>query len=326
MKKKILYVILLVLLLSCKSSRVVSIDIFQPYDINGNMQWILINGNDKSNPVLLYLAGGPGTSMIPYAHVNTITDKMLAEYTVAHWDQRGTGLSYDPDIPKDTITINQYIEDTHEVIKKIKTICGQDKVYLLGHSWGAILGVLYCQKYPEDIKAYIGVGQFVAYYEGEERSREWLKQEIHEAGNDVDLMHLEEITWADRDLIRKYGGTIKNHNSVNLYEITSTSPYHPEKYSSALSDKGVKLVRGTMREELWELDFRTNALNFEVPVYFFIGRNDYVTAWPLTKEYFDLINAPCKEIIWFDESAHRCDIEEPEKFQNELIKIQKKPH
>ena len=326
MPKRIIYAILLILLFSCNSCADVPVDIFRPYDINGTRQWLLVKSLDKANPVLLYLAGGPGISMIPFAHINTITEKMLAGYTVVHWDQRGTGLSYDPDIPEETITIDQYIEDTHEVIKKIKTICGQDKVYLLGHSWGAILGVLYCQRYPDDVKAYIGVGQFVAYYEGEDISREWLKKQINEAGNESDLKRLEGITWADRDLLRKYGGTIKNPGSVNINEILLASPYNPEKYSLTLSNKGVELVRGNMRDELWSLDFRETVLNFDIPVYFFVGRNDYVTAWQLTEEYFNLINAPAKEIVWFDESAHRCDIEEPEKFQNELLKIQEKYH
>jgi pimeloyl-ACP methyl ester carboxylesterase len=306
---------------SAEDPKAGSISIFQPYEINGTEQWILIESTNKKNPILLYLSGGPGISMIPWAHINTITPKMLEEFTVVHWDQRGTGLSYDPHIPKHTITIEQYIQDTREVIKLLKTICDQDEVYLLGHSWGAILGTLYCQRYHETVTVYIGVGQAVTYYESEEMARKWLINEIKKAGNKNDLNRINSITWADRDLIRKYGGTFNNITRSELISMRSTSPYFPEKYYRGLAEKGVALVRRSMREELWNIDFRKQVPELKVPVYFFIGRYDYVTPWEMALEYFDMLKAPVKKVIWFEKSAHRPDIEEPEKFQQSLINI-----
>ncbi|MBN1798745.1 MAG: alpha/beta hydrolase [Spirochaetales bacterium] len=259
--------------------------------------------------------------MIPWAHINTVTPKMLKEYTVVHWDQRGTGLSYDPHIPKETITIDQYIQDTYEVIKLLKAICDQERVFILGHSWGAILGTLYCQKYPETVTAYIGVGQAVTYYESEEIARKWLIAQIKKAGNNSDLNRINSITWADRDLIRKYGGTFNNITSDELISMRITSPYFPEKYYRGLSEKGVALVRGNMRKELWNIDFREQVPELKIPVYFFIGKYDYVTPWEMTLHYYNILQAPVKKIIWFEKSAHRCDVEEPEKFQQSLIDI-----
>ena len=105
-----------------------ALELFAPYEMNNSSQWLLIKTKNTENPVLLYLSGGPGISMIPWAHVNTVTDSMLEYFTIVHWDQRGTGLSYDPDTPVRTITIAQYIADTHAVIEMLKTKLSTNKM------------------------------------------------------------------------------------------------------------------------------------------------------------------------------------------------------
>ena len=316
MKKIIL--ILFMFIAYCYSE---SLETFEPYEINDSTQWILIKTENTKNPVLLYLSGGPGISMIPWAHVNTITDQMLEHFTVVHWDQRGAGLSYDPDIPVNTITISQYIDDTYAVIELLKQKLKTDKIFLLGHSWGTILGMYYCQKYPNDITVFIGVGQSVTYYDREKVSRDWLGQKILEAGNEEDLEKHREITWADRGLIQKYGGTIHNITVNDLVAMRRSSPYSPEKYTRELTQKGTSLVRGNMREELWKIDFRKEIPKIEVPVYFFLGKYDYITPASMVVDYCEMLEAPKKELVWFHESAHRIDIEEPLKFQKTLIRI-----
>ena len=150
------------------------IKIFEPISINGTKQWVLIRGNDESKPVLLYLHGGPGQSLIPFAY--KATNKLVNDFIVVYWDQRGTGLSYDESIPDETMTIDQFIEDTRSVTEYLKRKFNKDKIYLLGHSWGTVLGTLVIQKYPDDYYAYIGVGQVVNSEEQEESGTEWLKR------------------------------------------------------------------------------------------------------------------------------------------------------
>ena len=91
------------------SSNKLKIKLFEPIEVNGTKQWILIRGNDESKPVLLYLHGGPGQSLIPFAH--KATDKLVNDFIVVYWDQRGAGLSYDKNIPQNTMTIDQFVED-----------------------------------------------------------------------------------------------------------------------------------------------------------------------------------------------------------------------
>ena len=94
------------------------IEMFEPIDVNGTKQWILVRGNDESKPVLLYLHGGPGQSLIPFAHKTT--EKLVNDFIVVYWDQRGAGLSFDKKIPEKTMNINQFIEDTKTVTEFLK--------------------------------------------------------------------------------------------------------------------------------------------------------------------------------------------------------------
>lgn len=109
------------------------IDSLEAIEVNGSRQWVLIRGSDPANPVLLYLHGGPGHSMIPFAHAATglLTDR----FTVVYWDQRGTGLSYGAAEPAETVSIGQLVDDTLAVTKYLKERFEEEKLYLLGHSW-----------------------------------------------------------------------------------------------------------------------------------------------------------------------------------------------
>jgi pimeloyl-ACP methyl ester carboxylesterase len=144
-----------------------TIDKLEAIDINGTMQWILIRSSDALNPILLYLHGGPGHSLIPFAHV--ATSQLTDRFTVVYWDQRGAGLSYEAGLPEGTLNVRQLVEDTVATTEYLRGRFGKEKIYLLGHSWGSTLGSLAVQEKPELFAAYVGVGQVVnqrSLYEG----------------------------------------------------------------------------------------------------------------------------------------------------------------
>lgn len=128
-------------------------------DINGSKQWINIYGEDKKNPVLLYLHGGPGssTSEIDYA----FTRKWADIYTVVTWDQRNCGKSYDKSQKQVKLTKEIFMEDGKEITEFIKSYMGVDKISILGHSWGSIYGANLVLEHPENYHLFIGSGQLV---------------------------------------------------------------------------------------------------------------------------------------------------------------------
>lgn len=322
-KKMFLIMLLFISFCAGSSEQKNKIEMFEPIDVNGTKQWILVRGNDESKPVLLYLHGGPGQSLIPFAHKTT--EKLVNDFIVVYWDQRGAGLSFDKKIPEKTMNINQFIEDTKTVTEFLKKKFKKEKIYLLGHSWGSTLGTLVVQKYPEDYYAYIGVGQVVNSMEQERAGINWLKSKIEKEGNREELNMIPSMkshNFANRDLLRKYGGAVHNISNDEVVMIMKNSPYSPEKYTNDLYRDGLYFAMN-LHVQVRKIDFFKTIPELRIPVYFFLGKYDYITPTEPVVRYFNILKCPKKEIIWFDKSAHRMDIEEPDKFQQEIVKIAK---
>ena len=290
-------------------------------DINGIKQALLIRSNNEDNPILLYLNGGPGDSLIPFAYF--ATKDLPKECTVVYWDQRGTGLSYYEDIPKETITIKQFIDDTKEVTNYLKTRFHKNKIFILGDSWGSVLGTLVIKKDPQSYYAYIGVGQVISNASLMKGRINWLKTKISK-DNEEELYTIKLMEKNQRNgfyLVRKYGGMIHNISPFFMDNIMRGSPYRNEVYTSDLYEKGEKISANLSMEEDRDVNFSKSANEVEIPVYYFLGKYDYVTPVEPVEDYFQTLKAPKKEIVWFEKSAHRMDIEEPELFQSEISKI-----
>ena len=129
--------------------------------LGGVDQWVMIRGYDVDNPVLVFLHGGPGSPAIPYARFSF--GGLEQDFTVVSWDQRGCGKSYDEELDPSSITLDRMLADTHELIELMQVRFGVQRIYLMGASWGSILGTLTARDHPELLHAYIGVGQVVNY-------------------------------------------------------------------------------------------------------------------------------------------------------------------
>jgi pimeloyl-ACP methyl ester carboxylesterase len=134
--------------------------------IGGHEQTIMLRGASEESPVLLFLEGGPGGTGI--GRIRNAGDALEQDFVVAVWDQRGTGKSYDQLEPTSTLTLEQMVDDTLEVSDYLRSRFDQQKIYLVGSSWGTTLGVLAVQRHPEKFHAYVGTGQMVDQFETDE--------------------------------------------------------------------------------------------------------------------------------------------------------------
>ena len=150
-------------------------------NINGAEQGMFIKGTNRSNPVLLWVSGGRGCRTTSWREQYPAGLEDL--FTVVWWDQRGTGLSYDPDIPPANMTVEQFIADTLAVTDYLRERFDQDKIYLLGHSWGSFIGIQVAARAPERYQAYIGMAQMTHQLRSEALAYDYMLAAYRDRGD-----------------------------------------------------------------------------------------------------------------------------------------------
>ncbi|MFW5793532.1 MAG: alpha/beta fold hydrolase [Bacteroidota bacterium] len=302
-------------------------------EIGGVKQAVMVRGTNPDNPVLVYLHGGPGFPIFPIDQTKHHMESLEERYTIVYWEQRGTGKSFRPTIPTSSMKIDQFVEDTKQIIEYAQKELGVEKVFLWGHSWGTNIGALFASKYPEYLHAYISTGQSVNPFKNERLGYEYVHYNATKTGNKRALRQLETIDTIPerysledallvRKWINKFGGIVqeidkeKPYVELNeIYMILSAVEY------SVIDRIYLLLYPYYSAEKLWDdlkrFDLMKVAPQIDVPVYFLIGSNDIIVSNVLAEQYFNKLSAPAgKELIWFEKSAHRPFFEEPEKFLN----------
>lgn len=302
-------------------------------NINGVMQFLYHRSENIKNPVILYLHGGPGEPAIPSCYL--FQRPWEARYTVVHWDQRLCGKTLQANASdlcslKETITVSQLIADTREIINYLRQKYHQDKIILLGHSWGSILGSLVIREMPELISAYIGVGQVVSMRRNEEVGYQKALQSARVAGSEKDVADLKALQpyppqefseamlssmMTVRRIQRKY--RLASPISVKmLWQTVMTPDYSLKDLKTCFSD--TLSLNKTLLKEM--MDFDLEALNSEVqvPVGFILGDHDWQTPYPLAQEYFKTLIAPRKKLILIPDAGHSTMIDQPQLFWKAL--------
>ncbi len=302
---------------------------------NGTRFHLRYRTENPENPVLLFLHGGPGSCDRPLVmnYLSALTDT----YTIVCWDQRGAGKSFNLKAAKnEEMTLETCVEDVHCVINYLKKRFLQDKIVVVGHSWGSLLGVLTASRYPEDIAAYLGIGQFVNGEENERLSYEFTMNEArrrHDRKALRDLVKIEEpnrgLYKNERDFIiqrnylQKFGGAFYNtEESIArfvLRAILSTNEYSLLDYVRYLM--GRRHCMHQLYSQMIETDFFQSISGLSVPVCFTQGRHDYNTPSVLARRWFEALNAPKKEFIWFEHSAHSPQFEEPQRWMQTVRRV-----
>jgi pimeloyl-ACP methyl ester carboxylesterase len=297
-------------------------------EINGVEQGMFIKSKNIHNPVLLFLHGGPG--MPEYWLTQRYPTGLEDHFTVVWWEQRGASLSYHPGIPPETMTAEQFIADTLEVTRYLLNRFDQEKIYLMGHSWGSYIGIQAAVQAPGLYYAYIGMGQITYQLQSEQLAYEYALTQYRNSGNLRMTRKLEAAPPtmtvplpAAYDALRdaymhSLGiGTIRKMTSVVSGIFLPSWQFR----EYTLTEK-VNLWRGKVYSRsrdfsLWDTmqatDLTLQVTELVIPVYFFHGKYDYTCAYPLARTYLEELKAPLKGFYTFENSAHSPIFEEPEK-------------
>ncbi len=291
--------------------------------IGGLPQSMIIQSVDLANPVLLFVHGGPG--MTEFFMEQDYPTGLERHFTMVWWEQRGAGMSFSADIPPETMTTTQMISDTVEVADYLRDRFGQDRILLLGHSWGSYLGIQVAAKAPDRFIAYVGMAQIVHQLRSELMAHEFLLSAYKARGDAGMIRKLEAApvsmdgglspAWMQLRDAAMHGVGVGHTRDIDSVVTGIFLPvWRVPAYT--LIDK-INVWRGKLwsRPFFWEDmlrdDLRTRLTTFDLPMYFFVGRYDQTANPTLSRAYFDAIEAPVKGFYEFEDSAHSPLFEEP---------------
>ncbi|MBI1360684.1 MAG: alpha/beta fold hydrolase [Alphaproteobacteria bacterium] len=324
---RLLAMIAAVTVVGCASPGPAPVHYSERVPVDGARLYMEVRGEDRNAPVLLWLHGGPGGAERPlFRYFNGALEK---HFVVAYLDQRGAGLSYDPDADTSRLTVAQHLADLDVVVDRLRSSLKQDKVILVGHSWGTVLGLLYTAAHPVKVAAYIGVSQVVATKPQQALEYAWDRQQAVAHGDKSALKKLGDIGAPPYDDSRD---VLALGNITNRF--TDPDVHEPNQMGVALAGiaRGLiapwdigKLIQANnvslaaMNRELQTLDLRRSVKSVNVPVFFFLGRHDHHVDARLAADYFDTLTAPSKHLVWFEHSAHNIPFEEPAAFNEAVV-------
>lgn len=286
-------------------------------EINGDRQWLLIRGRDRSAPVLLFLHGGPGMPAMYLAH--DFQRGLERHFVVVHWDQRAAGKSFRNGVDPATLTISQLLADTDAVVDLLRARLGAEKVWIAGHSHGSYLGALYARRHPGKVAAFIGIGQAADFAREQPEQDAFLKSRLTDLGLPEDTA----ISGDNReDLLFRTGSELYGETSFMplLYSGLCAPEY--SLFDILNVRKGSSFSSANMKYD-HSRNLIADERSFEVPVAIIMGAYDMTTPRALAREYFEAIDAPAKRWIDFDRSAHFPFFEQPEEFTAAMLELKR---
>jgi len=296
--------------------------------IGGIDQAIQIRGEDRANPVLLVVHGGPGISMIG---LTTVFRPWEKSFTIVQWDQRGAGRTFGRNggaAEAAQMTIDRMTRDGLELATYLCGHLHKRKIVLLGHSWGTVLGVRMVKQRPDLFAAYVATGELVDKQLNERTSYDIVlgmaraahnAQAVKELGGigpppykDLPTL-LVQRKWLDvydlaseRDLISHMTPVVAfapNYSLLDIYNAQRATPFSQQ----------------TLFAELNPFDSRKLGPDFAIPVFIFQGDKDLNTPTVLARDYFAWIHAPSKEFVVIKDAGHSAIITRPDAFLAELV-------
>lgn len=304
--------------------------------LGGIDQFITMRGENAANPVLIYLHGGPGdsTHYLQYPFQGELEDT----HTVVHWDQRGTGRTHyaNPELTPSELSMARMLADLDELVDYARDRFDQEKVVIVGHSWGTVLGTFYIHEHPEKVTEYVGVGQFVDFDEGAQRAAATAIERASAAGEHEDAAAIAAnrarletsaeghgvtgwtLEFENRALIQSHLACDGEKGFLHGILTGLASPtINLLDIRWFLSNDSIETVYSRQQpllDALASYDLRQQGLDFEVPVTYVGGSCDWITPTTLAQEYAASLSAPTVDFHVIEDAGHIPSVDQPEAY------------
>lgn len=300
--------------IECRSGKPIAVEKF--IVIGGIEQWVTIHGADCSKPLVLFIHGGPGNALSPYAR--NIYGAWEKDFTLVQWDQRGAGRTFsrNPKTAESSLTVAQMTQDGVELATYLTNHLYKKKVILLGSSWGTVLGTNMAKSRPKLFHAYIGTGQMVSYRDNDSGTITTLLALARAAGDSKSISAIEALgppPWTNprsfgivRRITRGYEAKTAAAAPASWWVPAPgyTTP-EDEAASEAGDDYSYLQFVGLKGDGMFSgVDLPKLGTDFEMPIYIIEGTADLVTIPDVAKRYFDSIVAPRKEYFLLPAVGH----------------------
>lgn len=299
--------------------------------LGGVDQWLIIRGHDVHKPVLLFLSGGPGASEA--ARVLRFNQELEKHFVVVIWEQRGCGKSYPA---RADLTVERYTADVIELSEMLRTRFDEQKIYLVGHSWGTIIGVLASQARPDLFHAYVGASQMVDVLETDRLIYDLVLEHARSTGDTAFIQAMQKQgppPYTGRSPIQPYSALFGREYAVFEVPNIKNEEYRRDGDILLLMLKqpeygwldrvyyllGLMNTFNVVYPQLQEMDFRQDAARLNLPVYLVHGHHDMNNPSQIPEEYFQQLEAPLKRFFFFEDSGHGEMWEEAGRFHDIMV-------
>ena len=276
--------------------------------VGGIEQWVTVRGDDRRNPVLLFLHGGPGDAQSPLVPTYAPYEK---DFVLVQWDQRGSGRTFSKN-GSAGVTLDRLIADGIDLAEQLHKRFPSSRLILFGHSWGTVIATGMAKQRPELFAAYVGTGQVSSWAGTVQFQFDFLKRRYKEKGDTAALAALEAIGKPDPKNVKQYFGfsrPIRQHMDAsdtawlsglrNAYSANGVTPEMLQAFGDGMSASGAALIEASVEEDL-----PATATRFRIPYYVIQGRHDLFTPTPLAQAYFKKVSAPTKRLIIIGDAGH----------------------
>jgi pimeloyl-ACP methyl ester carboxylesterase len=273
--------------------------------IGGIDQFISIRGQDLSNPVLMFLHGGPANAQSPFLQEFAPWEK---DFTVVNWDQRGSGKTYGkngpatPGMETPAATLDRLTADAIEVAEYASQRLGKRKVILVGHSWGAILGLNVVKRRPDLFYAFVATGFPVSWKQSLADSEAWARRQALAAHDEATLKALDQAASLRFDDLQRLSASAKYRMTASdlaylKMQDSIIDPSNPAKGDAADWAAGGAFTVPKVMPIVFSFDARALGLDFSLPIFVIQGREDHIASFVETEKYEAEIRAPRKAFI-----------------------------